>query len=103
MPEGVPTMISPPDSPKATGEPMGRPMEETEVAREVDCPSETVAVVNLDKMPPLEEDEAIAELDAAIDKAEMKGRKGLSLWTRWTSVRRLNTSRMTPCYIWHWD
>ena len=66
----------PPDSPKATGEPTGRPMEETEVAREVDSPSETVAVVDLDKMPPLEEDEAIAELDAAIDKAGDDGEEG---------------------------
>ena len=52
MPEGVPTVRSPPDSPKVTREPTGRPMEEIEVAREVDCPSETVAVVELDKMPP---------------------------------------------------
>ena len=57
MLEGVPMVRSPPDSPKATGEPMGRPMEETEAAREVDCPSETVAVVDLDEMPPVEEDE----------------------------------------------
>ena len=67
---------SPPDSPKATGEPTGRPMEETEVAREVDRPSETAAVVYLDEMPPLEEDEAMAELDAAIDKAGDEGEEG---------------------------
>ena len=76
MPEGVPMVRSPADSPKVTREPMGRPMEETEVAREVDCPSETVAVVNLDEMPPLEEDEAIAELDAVIDKAGDEGEEG---------------------------
>ena len=76
MPEGVPMVRSPPDSPKATGEPTGRPMEETEVAREVDCPSETAAVVNLDQMPPLEEDEAIVELDAAIDAAGDEGEEG---------------------------
>ena len=76
MPEGVPTVRSPPDSPKVTGEPKGRPMEETEVVREVDCPSETAAVVDLDEMPPLEEDEAIAELDAAIDEAGDKGEEG---------------------------
>ena len=76
MPEGVPMVGSPPDSPKVTGEPMGRPMEETEAVREVDCPSQTVAVVDLDEMPPLEEDEAIAELDAAIDKAGDKGKEG---------------------------
>ena len=67
---------SPPDSTKVTGEPTGRPMEETEVVREVDCPSGTAAVVYLDKMPPLEEDEAIAELDAAIDEAGDKGEEG---------------------------
>ena len=76
MPEGVSMVRSPQDSPKVTGEPMGRPMEETEVAREVDCPRETAAVVNLDEMPPLEEDEAIAELDAAIDEAGDKGEEG---------------------------
>ena len=67
---------SPPDSPKVTREPMERPMEETEAVREVNCPSETVAVVDLDKMPPLEEDEAIAELDAAIDEAGDEGEEG---------------------------
>ena len=67
---------SPPDSPKVTVEPTGRPIEETEAAREVDCPSETAAVADLDEMPPLEEDEAIAELDAAIDKAGDEGKEG---------------------------
>ena len=73
---GCPLVRSPPDNPKATGEPMGRSMEETQAAREVDCPSETVVVVNLDKMPPLEEDEAIVELDAAIDEAGDEGEEG---------------------------
>ena len=41
MPEGVPMVRSPPDSPKVAREPTGRPMEETEAAREVNCPSET--------------------------------------------------------------
>ena len=76
MPEGVPPVGSPSDSPKVTREPRGRPMEDTEVAREVDCPSETAAGVDLDEMPPLEEDEAIAELDAAIDKAGDEGEEG---------------------------
>ena len=67
---------SPPDSPKVIGKPTGRPMEETEVAREVNRPSETAVVVDLDKMPPLEEDEAIAELDAAIDEAGDEGEEG---------------------------
>ena len=67
---------SPPDSPKVTGEPTGRPMEETEAAREVDCPSETPAVVDLDEIPPLEKDEAIMELDAAIDEAGDEGEEG---------------------------
>ena len=43
-------------------------MEETEAVREVHCPSATVVVADLDEKPPLEEDEAIAELDAVIDK-----------------------------------
>ena len=55
---------------------MGRPMEDTEVAREVNCPSETAAGVALDEMPPLEEDEAIVELDAAIDEAGDEGEEG---------------------------
>ena len=76
MQEGVPLVGSPQDSPKVTREPTGRPMEETEVAREVDNPSETAAVVDLDEMPPLEEDEAIAELDAAIDEAGDEGEEG---------------------------
>ena len=76
MPEGVPRVRSPPDSPKVTREPTGRPMEETEVAREVDCPSETAVVVDLDEMPPLEEDEARAELDPAIDEAGDEGEEG---------------------------
>ena len=76
MPEGVPMVKGPPDNPKATREPMGRPMEETEAAREVDCPSETAAVVDLDEMPPLEEDEAIAEIDAAIDETGDEGEEG---------------------------
>ena len=76
MPEGVPPVGSPPDSPKVTREPMGGPMEDTEVAREVDSPSETAAGVDLDEMPPLEEDEAIAELDAAIDEAGDEGEEG---------------------------
>ena len=42
----------------------------------LNCPSETAAVVNLDEMPPLEEDEAIVELDAAIDKAGDEGEEG---------------------------
>ena len=76
MPEGVPTVIIPPDSPKMTGEPTRRPMEETEAAKEVNCPSETAAVADLDEMPPLEEDEAMAELDVAIDKAGDEGEEG---------------------------
>ena len=76
MSEGVPMVRSPPDSPQVTREPTGRLMEEMEAAREVDCPSEAAAVVDLDEMPPLEEDEAIAELDAAIDEAGDEGKEG---------------------------
>ena len=76
MPEGVSPVESPPDSPKVTREPMERLMEDTEVAREVDCPSESAAGVDLNEMPPLEEDEAIAELDAAIDEAGDEAEEG---------------------------
>ena len=76
MLEGVSLVGSPPDSPKVTGEPTGGCTEDTEAAREVDCPSETAVGVNLDKIPPLEEDEAIVELDAAIDEAGDKGEEG---------------------------
>ena len=51
-------------------------MEETEAAGEVNCPSEAAVVVDLDEMPPLEEDEAIVELDAAIDEAGDEGEEG---------------------------
>ena len=67
---------SPQDSPKVTGGPMERLMEETEAAREFVYPSETEVVADLDEMPPLEVDEAIVELDAAIDKAGDKGEEG---------------------------
>ena len=76
MPEGVPPIGSPPDSPKVNGEPTGRPMEETEAAREVDSPSKTAVVVDLDETPPLEEDKAKVELDAAIDEAGDEGEEG---------------------------
>ena len=76
MPEGVPMVGSPPDRPKVTGGPTERPMEETEVAREADYPSGTVVVADLDEMPPLEEDKATVELDAAIDKAGDEGEEG---------------------------
>ena len=33
-------------------------------------------MVDLDEMPPVEEDEAIAELDAAIDEAGDRGEEG---------------------------
>ena len=46
------------------------------MAGEVNCPSETAAVVDLNKTPPLEEDEAIAELDDAIDEAGDEGEEG---------------------------
>ena len=71
-----PLVRSPSNSPKVTGEPTGRLMEETEAPREVNCPSETAAVVDLDEMPPLEKDEAIVELDAAIDEAGDEGEEG---------------------------
>ena len=67
---------SPPDSPEVTRKSTERPMEESEVAEENDYPSETVAAADVDEMPPLEVDEAIAELDTAIDEAGDEGEEG---------------------------
>ena len=44
-------------------------MEEAGAASEIDSPDETSMTADWSKMPPLEEEEAIAELDAAIDEA----------------------------------
>ena len=74
--EGVPPKGSPPDSPKAAAEPTARPMEEAGVARKIDSPGETSEMADWDEMPPLEEEEAIAELDAAIDEAGDKEEEG---------------------------
>ena len=60
-------------------------------------------MVNLDEMPPLEEDEAIAELDAAIDKAGDEGEEGPKPLDEADIREAAHISRMTPCYIWHWD
>ena len=76
FPEGVLPIGSPPDSPKAAKEPTARPMEEAGVARKIDSPCETSATADWEEMPPLEEEEAIAELDAAIDEAGDEGEEG---------------------------
>ena len=50
-------------------------MEEAGVASKIDSPGETSMKADRDEMPPLEEEEAIAELDAAIDEAGDEGEK----------------------------
>ena len=45
------------------------PMEEAGAASKIDSPGETSMTADRNEMPPLEEEEAIVELDAAIDKA----------------------------------
>ena len=73
FPEGVSPIGSPTDSPKAAEETLAKPMEEAGTASKIDSPGETSMMANQNKMPPLEEKEAIAELDAAIDKAGDEG------------------------------
>ena len=67
--EGVTLIGSPTDSSKTTEEPLAEPMEEAGVASKIDSPVKASTMVKWDKMPPLEEEEVIAELDAAIDEA----------------------------------
>ena len=69
FPEGVPSIGSPTDSPKAAEETLAKPMEEAGAASKIDSPGETSTTADQNEMPPLEEEEAIAELDAAIDEA----------------------------------
>ena len=69
IPEGVSLIGSPTDSPKTAKETPARPMEEAGAASKINSPGETSTMANWDKMPPLEEEEVIAELDAAIDEA----------------------------------
>ena len=71
--EGVPPIGSPTDSPKAAEETPAKPMEKAGVASEINSPGETSTMADQNKMPPLEEEEAIAELDAAIDEAGDEG------------------------------
>ena len=73
FPEGVPPIGSPTDSPKTAEETPARPMEEAGVASKIDSPGESSTTADWDKMPPLGEEEAIAELDAAIDEAGEEG------------------------------
>ena len=71
--EGVPPIGSPTDSPKTAEETLARPMEEAGVASKINCPGESSTMADWDKMPPLGEEEVIAELDAAIDEAGDEG------------------------------
>ena len=48
-------------------------MEEAGAASKIDSPGETSTTADRNEMPPLEEEEAIAELGAAIDKAGDEG------------------------------
>ena len=73
FPEGVPPIGSPTDSPKAAEETPARPMEEAGAASEINSPGETSMTADWNEMPLFEEEEAIAELDAAIDEAGDKG------------------------------
>ena len=50
-------------------------MEEAGAASEINSPGETSTMANQSEMPPLEEEEAIAELDAAIDVAGDEGKE----------------------------
>ena len=73
FPEGVPSIGSPTDSPKTAEETPARPMEKAGAASKIDSPGESSTTADWDKMPPLGEEEAIAELDAAIDEAGDEG------------------------------
>ena len=69
FPEGVPLIGSPTDSSRPTEEPPAEPMEEAGAASKIDSPVKALMMFKWDKMPPLEEEEVIAELDTAIDEA----------------------------------
>ena len=69
FPEGVTPIGSPTDCSRSTEEPSAEPMEEAGAASKIDSPVKTPMTDKWDKMPPLEEEEEIAELDAAIDEA----------------------------------
>ena len=66
--EGVPPIGSPTDSPKTAKKNPARPIEEAGAASKIDSPGETSTTADQDEMPSLEEEEAIVELDAAIDE-----------------------------------
>ena len=73
FPEGVSLIGSPTNSPKTAEETPARPMEEAAAASKIDSPGESSTMADWDEMPPLGEEEAIAELDAAIDQAGDEG------------------------------
>ena len=69
IPRGCSPIGSLTDSPKTAEETPARPMEEAGAASKIDSPGESSTTADWDEMPPLGEEEAIAELDAAIDEA----------------------------------
>ena len=66
--EGVPLIGSPTDSPKTAKETPAKPMKEAGAASKINSPGETSMTADQNEMPPLEEEEVIVELDAAIDE-----------------------------------
>ena len=71
--QGVPPIGSPTDSPETAKETPARPMEEAGVASKINNPGESSTTADWDEMPPLGEEEAIRELDGAIDGAGDEG------------------------------
>ena len=77
FPEGVPLIGSPTDSPKTAEETPAKAMKEAGAASKIDSPGETSTMADQNESPPLEEEEAIVELDAAIDEAGDEGEEEL--------------------------
>ena len=73
FPEGVAPIGSPTDIPKTAKETPARPVEEAGLASKINSPGESSMMADWVKMPPLGEEEAIAELDAAVDEAGDEG------------------------------
>ena len=71
--EGVPPIGSPTGSLKTAEETPARLMEEAGMASKINSPGESSMMADWDEMPPVGEEEVIAELDAAIDEAGDEG------------------------------
>ena len=67
--ECVPPIGSPTDGSRSTEESSAEPMEEAGAASKINSPVKALMMDTWDKMPPLEEEEETAELDAAINEA----------------------------------